>query len=766
MSAAPALYAYPLRDNAALYDAAQVETYLQTLFRNVDWEPGQVISLLGIGEKGTPREGVFRERKFIPPAFIGAAHDHLKRWAEWHAAGFVVPAVIAGEAVPANDVTLDKVAALTAIILDIDSGDTEMKKSFVMSALGPPSLTIASGGETDAGTPKMHLYWLLNEPSAEVERVAALRKTLAQKVGGDESFGRATQVIRLPGSVHAKHGKPTLCRILAKTDCEYSLDDLAETIDAMLPMPGLPAKVEPALPLTAGGIMDFTPRQDTAIAALHRDVHAGGDELTRWGEFSKVAGFHIAEVRAGRLTLPDAYAKTEGWMLAHMVPAWPQARCEQEFRGLIDVDVKRHGPLPVPNAAVQAQQQPAATAIEPTPATWPGRMSIPPRPWLCGHWLMRGKVTAVIAPGGVGKSSLIQALALSCASGRDILGKQIFGGPLTFWQWNLEDGPDDLTRQRIAASIHHGIGQRECDGRLYVDSGPGGAELCIAVEDRNGFTIIQPVIENVIAAIKRRNIDVLVIDPFVSSHKVNENDNNKIDAVAKAWARIAQLTGCAIVLVHHSVKLHGERVTADAARGAGALNNAARITLVLNRMAEDQAQMWDIEPDHARRYFSVQDDKHNLTPADRADWFQLVSVSLNNGDDIHPAGDSIGVVAPWQPPQVLEGVSLQDLFEIQRVLSSGTYFLNKTTNGKNLWAGDVVADIGKLDRDDDRIPERLKRWIKSGALKLTTDKNDQRRRKTTVTVGNWVHVEGITPPPQTKEPMDFNPVTTMGIDNA
>jgi hypothetical protein len=45
----------------------------EALFRHVDWEPGEVIiSLLGIGEKGTTQEGRFKERKIVPPAFIGS----------------------------------------------------------------------------------------------------------------------------------------------------------------------------------------------------------------------------------------------------------------------------------------------------------------------------------------------------------------------------------------------------------------------------------------------------------------------------------------------------------------------------------------------------------------------------------------------------------------------------------------------------------------------------------------------------------------------
>jgi RecA-family ATPase len=67
------------------------------------------------------------------------------------------------------------------------------------------------------------------------------------------------------------------------------------------------------------------------------------------------------------------------------------------------------------------------------------------------------------------------------------------------------------------------------------------------------------VVEALVAELIARNVDVLVIDPFVSSHGVNENDNSAIDAVAKTWARIAKRANCAIVLVHHSRKLGARR---------------------------------------------------------------------------------------------------------------------------------------------------------------------------------------------------------------
>jgi hypothetical protein len=258
--------------------------------------------------------------------------------------------------------------------------------------------------------------------------------------------------------------------------------------------------------------------------------------------------------------------------------------------------------------------------------------------------------------------------------------------------------------------------RRSIEGRLFVDSGPDGAELCTAVEDRNGFTIVEPVYENITAALGRTGIDCLIVDPFVSSHRVNENDNNKIDAVAKRWARVAVAANCAIVLVHHSRKLGLEAVTADSSRGAGALNNAARMTLVLNRMSPEQAEIFSIPQEKHRAYFNVADDKHNLAPAEAADWFELVGVTLGNATDVHEA-DSVGVVVPWKPPSALDGVDLDHLFRIQKVLASSDYFRDAQSEA---WVGDVIANVLKFDASTAAGKKRVKtlvdQWIGSGIL--------------------------------------------------
>ncbi|EZP79509.1 Plasmid and phage replicative helicase [Novosphingobium resinovorum] len=372
-----------------------------------------------------------------------------------------------------------------------------------------------------------------------------------------------------------------------------------------------------------------------------------------------------------------------------------------------------------------------------TPFMWPDPAAIPARRWLFGYWLLRGEITAVVAPGGVGKSTFTSAIALSLASGQEFLGKALPEGACKAWLWNLEDDRDEMDRQVTAAAILHGVGPEDCGSRLYVDSGLD-QRLCTAVEDGAGFRVIEPVYEAMKAEIEARKIDVLIVDPFVSSHEVPENDNSKIDKVAKRWKRLASETKTSIVLVHHTKKMGGREARAEDSRGAVALINVARSTLVLNSMSSEEAERFGIN-DRAeqRRLVRVDDDKPNRAPPESAWWFRKASVDLGNGDSTHRAGDSVGAAAAWSPPDPFDGLSARDLYEVQCAISSGEYAENVQAKD---WAGLVVAEVLSLsvDTDKPRIKSLLRTWVLNKALKVERRTTKNGREKPYIIVGDWV----------------------------
>jgi len=384
-------------------------------------------------------------------------------------------------------------------------------------------------------------------------------------------------------------------------------------------------------------------------------------------------------------------------------------------------------PLP-PFAPPEDPDEDEAPKIRATPFQWRDEADIPPREWLYGRHLIRKFLSLDIAPGGLGKSSIKVVEALAMASGLPLLGKPVHGGQLRVWLYNLEDPAEETERRFVAAAKHYQITPDHCGDRLYCDSGRE-QPVCIAEETESGARILRPVSAAIEAEIKARQIDVLVLDPFVSSHAVSENDNRAIDMVAKEWSRIADVCNCAINLVHHVRKTNGTEVTAESSRGAVSLIGAARSVVVYNRMTKEEGERAGIEPDKRGFYFRTQNDKANLAPPEAADWYRMNNVDLDNGD-------SVGVACPWQWPDSFEGVTSWHLKQVQARIAEGRF--RKDTQAAN-WAGKVIAEVCDLDpkKDRARVKDILKAWLENDMLREVEDEDEHRKTRIFIEVGTW-----------------------------
>jgi hypothetical protein len=274
-----------------------------------------------------------------------------------------------------------------------------------------------------------------------------------------------------------------------------------------------------------------------------------------------------------------------------------------------------------------------------------------------------------------------------------------------------------MARGIQAAAKHFGIKPNELDGRLFVDSGMEGSTLCTATESSAGFQLLRPVFEEITGELLARRIDVLVIDPFVSSHAIDEIDNTKIDKIAKEWARVANAANCVVVLVHHTSKSGADSVNVMSARGGKSLTDAVRSALVFNRMDANAALRFGFDDAERRRYFTVSDDKHNRAAAEGADWFKLESVDLGNGaGDLRP-GDSVGVATPWHPPALAEGVSPDDLGAVHAAIAGGEWRKDPQCNN---WVGFAIGSALGIEigapAGRRRVKALLASWLEDGSL--------------------------------------------------
>jgi hypothetical protein len=378
---------------------------------------------------------------------------------------------------------------------------------------------------------------------------------------------------------------------------------------------------------------------------------------------------------------------------------------------------------------VSAPRRAPASPLRASPFAWVEPTAIPRRRFLYGSHYIRKFISETVAPGGYGKSSLAMTESLSIVTGRPLLGV-VPAERANVWIWNGEDPMEELQRRIIAAALHYEIPPAEIEKGLFVDTGRE-TKIIIAEQTKTGAVVARPVVEAVIATIKANEIGLMIVDPFVASHRVVENDNPAIELVAAAWAEIADVTGCSIELVHHARKTGGAEITVDDGRGGSALLAKVRSARTLNGMSADEATRAGVE--NRRAHFRVQNGKANLSPpADAAEWYQIASFDLGNG----PPGDSVGVVTRWTWPDAFDGVTVSDLRRVQAAIAEGRW--RESSQAKE-WAGYAVASVLKLDPASKahraKIAGLLKTWIATGMLVVVEGIDAKREKRSFIEVG-------------------------------
>ncbi|CAN7425735.1 bifunctional DNA primase/polymerase [Brucella pseudogrignonensis] len=373
-------------------------------------------------------------------------------------------------------------------------------------------------------------------------------------------------------------------------------------------------------------------------------------------------------------------------------------------------------------------------AIIATPFVWKDPSTLPRREFAFGKHFIRKYVSVTVAPGGLGKTanSIVEALAM--ASGKALNGTKP-PKRLKVWLFNAEDPRDELERRIMAACIHFNLKPADIDGHLFLDTGRE-QELVIAIDDKKGVRIQEPVVEAVVETISELGIDVMIVDPFVSTHQVNENDNGAIDKVAKLWAQVADRTNCSIDIVHHLRKVSDREATVEDARGAVSLIGAARSVRVLNRMSEAQASEAGLTHEARFSYFSVVYGKSNLSAlSHKADWRKLESVALGNGQGLTKPQDHAPVVTSWAWPtseEVAETLTEDERDAIRGVVNGGMY---KPAPQAKDWVGRAVAYALQLDVDEETDKKRVgmitKALFAEGFLMKVEDRDPVQRRATT-----------------------------------
>lgn len=365
--------------------------------------------------------------------------------------------------------------------------------------------------------------------------------------------------------------------------------------------------------------------------------------------------------------------------------------------------------------------------------------AIPPRGWLYGTMLVRRYITVLVAPGGAGKTAWSVAVGLSVAHGRGLIGDWVHAQSAVLFCC-LEDPEDEFDRRIAACMSHHGLDSPDLRGGVYHINGRD-RRLVLAALDADGLSVTYPDKDALLKEIRRLGIGLVVVDPFVNSHELEENSNPHINAAARAWAEVAEEAECAVLLIHHTRK-GATAGDIDAARGASALIGAARAGFTLTAMSPEEAGEFGISEADRRLHIRLDDAKANLArPSDKARWFRMASVPLGNATADYPNGDNVQAVDEWEPPSLWAALSPAACNAALDAISAGPgtgrrYTHSRAGQGGGLrWAGRVLTrDHGLTDEQAAKV---IQTWLRNGVLETESYTDpDTRKSVSCVTVND------------------------------
>lgn len=390
---------------------------------------------------------------------------------------------------------------------------------------------------------------------------------------------------------------------------------------------------------TAESLLDKNNQLHRAVDSIHNDMHY--DEWIRTGMAIKAATDDEAEA----FELFDAFSQKH--------PNYDAALTREKFdtlnptsigAGTIYYLAEQYGFDAKPDPTKEFSPV-DLTQLAPKPndlqATWLQPIDVsklPPRQWVLGHYLLKGQVTTLVAPGGVGKSTLTLAWAASIATQQN-LAAAVPHERGKVWVINNEDDENELYRRFAAVQQHYGIAWEDLSERLIL-SGRGDRKFRVATRNQSGKLDASRHVAQAVEFIRAYHISTIIIDPMVGTHEGNENDNAEMEIVMDCYRRIAREGGCSVCVVHHTSKPQGGSSegfagNANASRGASAVINAARVSLTLFDMSIADSERFGVPDTQRNRYARLDDAKANLSLRSGVmNWFYRETVKLSNGDEV------------------------------------------------------------------------------------------------------------------------------------
>lgn len=293
----------------------------------------------------------------------------------------------------------------------------------------------------------------------------------------------------------------------------------------------------------------------------------------------------------------------------------------------------------------------ATVHVEPPPSVFAQRAldfgnaldptSIPPRPWMMDRVLMLHETTLLLAPGSAGKSSVALAVVAHMAVGKDF-GKYKCHVKCRSVVYNGEDDRAEQSRRLYAVCQSYNLDYNEVRRNVVLLS---SQDIDLRIVSAHGRVPVvnDAVVNQLIEFASDPEVGVVVYDPLVDIHDVDEGDNPHMNFVMRTLQHIARAANVCSLVLHHTTKAGSSRQedrvgNMDISRGASGIVYKSRISFTLMNASQQDCEEYGLQDAERNTWVRLDDAKMNLALAsDEATWFRKEGCRI-------PSGDIVGVL--------------------------------------------------------------------------------------------------------------------------
>jgi len=542
-----------------------------------------------------------------------------------------------------------------------------------------------------------HIYYELDQPTRDMETWTNIQRGIANKIHSDPVVNNPSRIMRLAGTInYPSKNKQINGRVTELSEYRNFRSDIRsiQTLKKVFPY-----QTTPEFRIN---LDDLTTRERLDIENTIRRIKSGDqwhDNMIRVVASLVARGRQDHEIHSA---LSDI-----------TLQGYSQSDTDREVTKAIE-GARSKGFTGLDRTKSQDAHFHTIPPIEDMFKRWLplDPLLIPRRQFLYGNHYIKDYLSLTVAPGGVGKSTLVMTEILAMVTGKALLGITP-EKKCNAMYFNAEDPLDEVQRRILALCQHYEIPQEDLSG-LMVGSGRDTEMLLMSGEEG---LMNDALLSDIQKTIIDNEIDVVVIDPLASVINSAESVDN-FRMLGKTLSALADKGNCSIELVHHTRKLNPKMdVSVEDSRGGSSLIAAVRSARILRNMSQTDGQSLGI--DHYVDYFKIEPaGKNNLSrPLDKVHWHKKIGVQI-------PNGDYVAVVEDYTPPNAFDGITITKLRLLwDSIKTEQLYLMSHISTKRNEYKMSIheyVADFLDFSFDapitKSRVKKIIRTWLENDVL--------------------------------------------------